>query len=422
MDSKPERQDIEPLGPTTASETGRSLTNGIALYLHIPFCETKCPYCDFNTYAGINHLIPSYMEALSNELRTWASTLGHPRVNTVFLGGGTPSMLSSKQMNDLFTLIRAEFAVQKDAEVSAEVNPDDVTLERMTGFLEAGLNRISMGVQSFDDTELQLLGRRHDVTQALKAFEAVQRAGFSNISMDLMYGLPHQNLDSWKRNIEGVITVAPQHVSAYALTLEPETPMAQQVSKHILPDQDPDLAADMYEWASAALAKAGYRNYEISNWAQPGRESKHNITYWHNLPYLGVGPGAHSFLGGYRFANGKSPVTYMAKVNAWGEPPPDLETLLRENPGFVQDIEPMDVQTEMADSLIMGLRLAEGVRNRDFRTRFGVNLHEVYGDAIKETISLGLLKSSGLWPEATIQLTERGKLLANEAFVRFLGD
>ena len=223
--------EIEPLGVTTTSETGRSLANGMALYIHIPFCETKCPYCDFNTYAGINHLIPSYMEALSNELHTWASALGHPRVNTVFLGGGTPSMLSPKQMNDLFTLIRAEFAVQKDAEVSAEVNPDDVTVERMTGFLEAGLNRISIGVQSFDDTELQILGRRHNVTQALKAFEAVQHAGFTNVSMDLMYGLPHQNMESWKRNVEGVITAAPQHVSAYALTLEPETPMAQRAAE-----------------------------------------------------------------------------------------------------------------------------------------------------------------------------------------------
>ncbi len=422
MDSTREQQEIEPLGPTTASETGRSLKDGMALYLHIPFCETKCPYCDFNTYAGINHLIPLYLEALGNELCTWANTLGHPRINTVFLGGGTPSMLSAKQMNDLFTLIRTEFAIQKDAEVSAEVNPDDVTAERMTGFLEAGLNRISMGVQSFFDPELQLLGRRHDVTQVLNAFQTIQRAGFINISMDLMYGLPHQSIENWKRNIESVITTSPQHISAYALTLEPETPMAQQVSKHILPDQDPDVAADMYEWASSALAKAGYRNYEISNWSLPGFESRHNITYWHNLPYLGVGPGAHSFLGGYRFANGKSPVAYMAKVNAWGRPPADLETLLRENPGFVQDIEPMDPRTEMADSLIMGLRLAEGVRNRDFRARFGLNLHEAYGDAIKETISLGLLRSSGMWPEATIRLTERGKLLANEAFLRFLGN
>ncbi len=415
-------QEIESLGVTTASETGRSLSGGIALYIHIPFCETKCPYCDFNTYAGINHLIPSYMDALSNELRVWASALDHPRVNTVFLGGGTPSMLSPKQMDSLMSLIHTEFAVQTDAEISAEVNPDDVTLQRITGFREAGLNRIGMGVQSFFDPELQLLGRRHDVEQALKAFEAIQHAGITNISMDLMYGLPHQTIDSWKRNIEGVITAAPQHISAYALTLEPETPMAQHVAKGSLPEQDPDLAADMYEWTSTVLAKAGYHNYEISNWALPGRESKHNITYWHNLPYLGVGPGAHSFLGGYRFANGKSPVTYMAKVNAWGTAPVDLETLLRENPGYVEDIEPMDAQTEMADSLIMGLRLAKGIRNSDFRARFGLNLHEAYGDAIKETISLGLLKSNGMWPEATIQLTERGKLLANEVFVRFLGD
>ena len=422
MGSKSKKQIVDPLGISTASEKGRSLSDGIALYIHIPFCETKCPYCDFNTYAGINHLIPSYIDALTNELHTWAVTLGHPYVSNVFLGGGTPSMLSANQMDSLLSLVHSEFAVRQNAEVTAEVNPDDVTLDRLSGFRNAGINRISMGVQSFFDPELQLLGRRHNVSQVLKAFEIIQNSGINNISMDLMYGLPHQSFEAWKRNIETVITAAPQHISAYALTLEPETPMAHRVSKGILPEQDSDLAADMYEWASLELARAGYRNYEISNWALPGRESRHNIIYWHNLPYLGVGPGAHSFLGGYRFANGKSPLAYMAKVNTWGEPPADLEVLLRESPGYIEDIEPMDRETEMADSLIMGLRLADGVRNRDFRERFGLNLHEVYGDAIKETISLGLLRSSGMWPEATIRLTDRGKLLANEAFLRFLAD
>ena len=422
MGNKSKKQIVEPLGISTASEKGRSISSGIALYIHIPFCETKCPYCDFNTYAGINYLIPSYIGALTNELRIWAKTLEHPRVNNMFLGGGTPSMLSAKQMHSLLSLVRSEFAVQPDAEVTAEVNPDDVTLDRLSGFRDAGINRISMGVQSFSNSELQLIGRRHNVSQVLKAFEIIQNSGITNISMDLMYGLPHQSIEAWKRNIETVITAAPQHISAYALTLEPETPMAHRVSKGILPEQDSDLAADMYEWASLELARVGYRNYEISNWAFPGRESRHNIIYWHNLPYLGVGPGAHSFLGGYRFANGKSPLAYIAKVNSWGKPPVDLEVLLRENPGYIEDIEPMDRKTEMADSLIMGLRLADGVRNRDFKDRFGLNLHEAYGDAIKETISLGLLRSSGIWPEATIRLTERGKLLANEAFLRFLAD
>ncbi|MEE2656665.1 MAG: radical SAM family heme chaperone HemW [Chloroflexota bacterium] len=422
MGNKPNKQVVEPLGVTTASEKGRSISSGIALYIHIPFCETKCPYCDFNTYAGINHLIPSYIGALTNELRIWAKTLEHPRVNNMFLGGGTPSMLSANQMHSLLSLIRSEFAVQADAEVTAEVNPDDVNFDRLSGFRDAGINRISMGVQSFSNSELHLLGRRHEVSHVLNAFETIQNAGITNISMDLMYGLPHQTIETWERNIKAVITAAPQHISAYALTLEPETPMAHWVSKGTLPEQDSDLAADMYEWASVELAKAGYRNYEISNWALPGRESRHNIIYWRNLPYLGVGPGAHSFLGGYRFANGKSPLTYIAKVNAWSEPPVNLEVLLRESPGYVEDIEPMDRKTEMADSLIMGLRLADGVRNQDFQERFGLNLHEAYGDAIKETISLGLLRSSGMWPHATIRLTERGKLLANEAFLRFLGD
>ena len=410
----------QPLALPDVSETARTLTGGIALYVHIPFCETKCPYCDFNTYAGINHLLLPYLAALEREARTWGEALGHPAVNSVFLGGGTPSMLSPAQMTGLLAAVRGAFPVAPGAEVTAEVNPDDASVERLSAFREAGVNRISLGVQSLDDGELRMLGRRHGAAEALAAMAAVRRAGFANFSADLMYGLPHQGMETWRRTVEGVIGAGPQHVSAYALTMEEGTPFGAQATNGLLPEQDADLATDMYWRADEAFGAAGLFNYEISNWARPGMESRHNIAYWRNVPYLGVGPGAHSFLGGYRFANMKSPVGYMANVRAWEPKPGGVDALLRARPGPVAEIDPIDARTEMADSVILGLRLAEGVPERAFRARFGVGLHDAYGETIGQCAALGLLRVDGEGLDAVLRLTERGRLLANEAFVRFL--
>ncbi len=410
----------QPLAHPDVSETARSLDGGIALYVHIPFCESKCPYCDFNTYAGINHLLPPYLAALEREVRVWGAVLGHPLVNTVFLGGGTPSMLSPAQMASLLSTVRDAFPVAVGAEITAEVNPDDASVERLSAFRDAGVDRISLGVQSLDDGELQMLGRRHGAAQALAALAAIVDAGYANFSADLMYCLPHQRMDTWRSTVEGVIAAGPPHVSAYALTLEEGTPFGKQAADGLLPEQDTDLAADMYWWADDAFARAGLANYEISNWARPGMESRHNVTYWRNVPYLGVGPGAHSYVGGYRFANMKSPVGYMTAVRAWEEREGSLDALLRERPGPVADIDPMDARTEMADSVILGLRLAEGVSDRAFRRRFGVGLHEAFADAIARNVALGLLAYEGNGPDAVLKLTKQGMFLANEAFVRFL--
>ena len=410
----------QPFVHPDVSETARSLSEGIALYIHIPFCETKCPYCDFNTYAGINHLLPAYLAALEREIRVWGDTLDHPTANTVFLGGGTPSMLSPTQMSGLLLTVRQAFPIALGAEVTAEVNPDDASIERLSAFRTGGVNRISLGVQSLDDDELRMLGRRHGANDALAALRVISDAGFTNFSVDLMYGLPHQGMDTWTSTVEGVLDAGPQHVSAYALTMEEGTPFGRQAADGLLPEQDTDLAADMYWWADEALSRAGLSNYEISNWARPGMESLHNITYWRNVPYLGVGPGAHSFLGGYRFANMNSPVGYMSSVRAWESLGGGVDVLLRERPGPVADIDPMDARTEMADSVILGLRLAAGVSERSFRKRFGVGLRDVYSDVISRNVTLGLLRVHGDGPDAVLRLTKQGRFLANEAFVRFL--
>jgi oxygen-independent coproporphyrinogen-3 oxidase len=405
------------------SELARSLGRGVGLYIHIPFCQTKCPYCDFNTYAGIEGLLPSYLGALATELRLWGALLGHPQVGTIFLGGGTPSLLNPEQLQTVLTAVHEAFAVQRDAEVTTEVNPDDVTVSRFQGFLDLGVNRISMGVQSLEPDLLQLLGRRHTADQAISSYHRLREAGFRNINMDLMYGLPFQDLAQWQDTLTGVIDLAPEHLSAYCLTLEAGTPMEQQMRAGSLPEPDPDLAAIMYEWAEDHLASRGYLGYEISNWARPGFESRHNVMYWKNLPYLGVGPGAHSYLAGHRFAILASPRDYIRRVGRWADRgvagAEELSTALLQDVPTVASVETIDATMEMSETLIMGLRLHAGVRLADFEARFHRGLLDVYGVQVEEVVDADLVEMIGEGAARLIRLTPRGRLLGNQVFYRF---
>jgi oxygen-independent coproporphyrinogen-3 oxidase len=415
----------------------------IGLYVHIPFCETKCPYCDFNTYARIEPLIPAYVEALEKEIALWGDVLGNPRVETVFFGGGTPSYLPAERIGSIMRVIRSAFEPASSAEATLEANPGDFTQEKLASYLESGINRLSIGVQSLDDRLLKMLGRRHSAAQALDAYRMAAGAGFNNVSIDLMYGLPYQSLDDWRRTLDGAIELRPRHVSMYCLTLEGGTPMERWVKLGQMPEPDPDLAADMYLLAQEAMRAQGYRHYEISNWAMPGFESRHNLTYWLNQPYLGVGPGAHSYLGGCRFFNLKSPREYIRRLgeDAGAHPllisplargreqavsplprgrlrggaPLRLETI-RSIP-VVEGVEVIERGLEMAETLMLGLRLDTGIRVEDFAQRFGVAPAEVYGDAIAELSALALLESVDGW----LRLTDRGRILGNEVFSRFFG-
>ena len=409
----------------TVSQDSRSIgtAEGIALYLHIPFCRTKCPYCDFNTYAGIQSLLPSYLEALQTEVSLWGQGLGAPEVGSVFLGGGTPSLLQPGQMGRLLGVIRDAFRVREDAEVSAEVNPDDVTADRIEGFLASGVNRVSMGVQSLDRGLLEVLGRRHDDQGAIRAFRAIREAGCSNASVDLMYGLPHQTLEQWDSTLQGVLDLAPDHVSAYCLTLEEGTPLEHRVRLGLVPEPDPDLAAEMYASAEEHLGSAGFVCYEISNWAWPGHECLHNLVYWRNQPYLGMGPGAHSYLGGHRFRVIDSPTEYVARVRSWGErarPPMTLDAGSLERIPQVAEVETISRSLEMAETAILTLRLREGLALPAFRTRFGQDFRQVFGDVVAETTELGLLEVVGSEGAEVARLTTRGRLLGNQVFWRFL--
>ncbi len=389
----------------------------ISLYIHIPFCETKCPYCDFNTYAGIEPLIPEYVDALIQETRFWGDTLSlhrSPAVSTVFFGGGTPSYILPGDIARILDEVRSAFSLAPAAEITLESNPGDIAPGRVEAWLKAGINRLSIGVQSLDDGLLQLLGRRHTAQEALDAYRAARNGGIANINLDLMYGLPYQTLDQWRATLEKTLEGEPEHISMYSLTLEEGTPLEASVRQGKVPYPDPDLGADMYQLAWNLGEDAGYNHYEISNWALPGRECLHNLTYWRNQPYLGIGPGAHSYLNGYRFSNLRSPRRYIQLAGALTSGKVDPAAL--EEYGLLDMVETIDERLEMAETMMLGLRLSEGVSQGAFLSRFGVSLVETYGPQIDELLDLELVA----WQEGRLVLTAKGRLLGNEVFQRFL--
>ena len=394
-------------------------SNGIGLYLHVPFCETKCPYCDFNTYSGIESQMPGYVRAVENELRGWGNLLSRPPVRTIFLGGGTPSYLPVDDIESILTTIRQSYEVDGLAEITMECNPGDVTPERAASWLGSGINRISMGAQSFDDGLLKLLGRRHTASEARNAFRTLREAGFLNQSLDLMYGLPHQSLEQWTDSLDTALALDPDHISLYGLQIEEGTPLAVDVAAGRYPVPDDDLAADMYEEAQRRLAAKGLAQYEISNWSEPGMESQHNLIYWRNEPYLGVGPGAHSWLAGQRFWNLKSPRRYVAVVaDDYRLSGSDPVMAMRMPAGPVEQVDVTTPAIDVAETMMMGMRLNEGVAVSRFKQRFGTSLGDVFPDEISRLLGIGLIEVTA----EAVRLSERGRLLGNEVFAEFIGD
>lgn len=386
----------------------------LSFYFHIPFCLSKCYYCDFNSYAGLNWLIPQYVDTLEKEMQLHAKDVWEFEVKTIYFGGGTPSLLPAKSIAYMLESCSKLFNMPSNLEVTLEANPGTVEQSFLTQLRESGVNRLSLGVQSFSDNELNLLGRIHSADEAREAFFMARQAGFENINMDLLYALPQQAVSDWRNNLVEAIKLNPDHLSLYPLTLEPGTPLANAVASGSLPKPDADLAADMYLLALDKLAQEGYSHYEISNWALPGKECQHNMTYWKNEPYLGLGAGAHSHLGGYRWVNVLSPVEYVKHFG-------NMRTKLSQQPYFnapwVDNIENIDRDLEIAEAVILSLRLEEGVNLTDFAHRFGVELYSIYQQQqINELVELGLIAKN----EHSIRLTTKGKLLGNEVFLRFL--
>ena len=392
----------------------------MSLYVHVPFCKTKCPYCDFNTYQGIENLMGPYLNALTLELDLWGETLGHPLVNTAFFGGGTPSYLPPGQIQHILAKIASSYTVSDAAEITIEANPGDLDQRACEALLRQGVNRLSIGVQSLDNGLLSLLGRRHSADQALEAFGAARNAGFSNVNLDLMYGLPQQTCLQWVDTMELMLSQMPSHISLYCLTLEEGTPLHRWVEQGKLPTPDPDLAADMYHHAESVLESAGYHHYEISNWCLPGLESRHNMAYWLNHAYLGVGPGAHSSMSQHRFWDVSSPVKHLAEVERWAKaearPVGEITGDLLENIPPVGGYEYCGGDTSFAEAMILGLRLLDGMDLEAESVRVGEDLASRFDTEIGDLVDLGLLhlKGSGL------RLTKPAYLIANQVFNRFV--
>ena len=392
----------------------------MGLYIHVPFCKTKCPYCDFNTYQGIEAQMESYLDAVTTDLRRWGEALGRPRVRTVFFGGGTPSYLPNGYIARILEAAGEAFAVDPQAEATIEANPGDLNLDSCRGLLRQGVNRLSIGVQSLDNGLLQLLGRRHTADGAIEAFRTAREAGFGNVNLDLMYGLPNQDLSQWEDTVQRLAGQAPEHISLYALTLEEGTPMRVWADRGKIPEPDADLAADMYALARRALGELGYHHYEISNWSRPGLESRHNLIYWRNEPYLGVGPGAHSRLGSYRFWTVPAPREYSDRAAGWAGAPTHGWRAFGESElaeaRTVDGWEHIDARTACAETMFLGLRLLDGMDLAEASRSVGQDLALKYEAAISESLSLGLLEREG----NILRLRESAYLIANQVFTRFL--
>ncbi len=375
----------------------------LALYVHIPFCVARCHYCDFNTYAGLDSFFEPYAVALATEIMRAGAERGRPPVSSVFVGGGTPTVLPRDFLSQVIGACRDAFDIMEDAEITSEANPGTADASLFVALREMGVNRLSMGVQSFDDAELLWLGRIHGADEALAAYHAARRAGFENINLDFMFGLPGQSTETWKRTLDRAINLNPEHLSLYGLTIEHGTPLYDQVRRGLQAPPDDDHAADFYLLAADRLTAAGYDQYEISNWSLPGRQCRHNLVYWHHEPYLGFGAGAHSFIGDRRWWNVRPVPEYIKRVSAGAGPERDGESIERD--------------TAMGEFMMLGLRLVhEGVTDAAFRCRFGVGLDEVFGDEIDRLVRRGLLERLS----DRLRLTSGGRLLGNQVFAEFL--
>jgi oxygen-independent coproporphyrinogen-3 oxidase len=390
------------------------------IYLHIPFCLRRCGYCDFFSTEGKRRLLPGYLRALVREIESVGKAGERPRAGSVYLGGGTPSLLQPRQMEKLMETIAGAFRLAPDAEISIEANPGTVDPERLAAYRASGVNRLSLGIQSADDGELRMLGRIHTYAEAERTYRDARRAGFANINLDLIYGLPGQGAASWECTLDRALALAPEHFSLYALTLERGTKLARAVRRGALPAPDEDAAAEMYELAEEKLAAAGYRHYEISNWAKDGAVSgdfpscacSHNLLYWLNLPYLGFGAGAHGCAAGKRYADICSIEKYVERMRngrarRFPLTPACSHSVLRTS------------EEEMRETMWLGLRLTEaGINRADYRRRFGVDYSDRFQKEIESALKDGLLD----WTDenGAIRLTKRGRLLGNRVFRLFV--
>ncbi|MDE2965888.1 MAG: radical SAM family heme chaperone HemW [Chloroflexota bacterium] len=383
----------------------------LGLYIHVPFCTVKCSYCDFNSYAGIEDMQAEWEAAALTELSLWAPRFHGREVSTVFIGGGTPSLLPGESIERLLNAINSQLRLSQDAEISLEANPESVHPERLRRYRIAGVNRISMGVQSLDADELVFLDRIHGAQRAEDAFAEIRAAGFDNVNLDLIYGLPGQSLSTWQSTLERVLTWSgngPDHISCYALTVEEGTPLAARVAAGQVIEADPDYVAEIADWTAERLARAGFEQYETSNYARDGLTCRHNLIYWRNQEYAAIGPGAHGFIDGLRYHVVRSPKGYIDRLRGAVSMSNGVEDL--PSPAIAGAERVGDLEN-VIDTLTSGLRLTEGIDE--------AALPPIY-QQLRPVLDWAVDNHLAQREESRLSLTRRGHAVANEIFVRLL--
>jgi len=375
----------------------------LGLYLHFPFCISKCPYCDFNSYQlKEDNQISSYISALYQEITAYSKKLKKSNITTVYLGGGTPTILSGVQIYNILEFCKNKFNIDKNAEITIEANPGTLDVEKLKLLIESGINRLSLGAQSFNNLFLKKLGRIHNTQDIIDSYSFAREIGFSNINIDIMFALPDQTTEDLQVTLKKAVSLKPDHLSLYNLTIKPGTEYYKKHKKGKLKLPTEDEEFDMYNRAINFLEESDFEHYEIANFARPYKRSMHNLIYWQNKPYLGIGAGAYSFIKGYRYMNYENPARYIKEIMSGKLP--------------VDNGEKLSLRKRMIETIILGLRTKDGVGNKKFKTRFGVNLNDIFPEQIKKLVNLGLLQKDNY----RIKLTKKGIFLANTVFREFV--
>ena len=375
----------------------------LGLYLHFPFCISKCPYCDFNSYQlKEDNQISSYISALYQEITAYSQKLKKSNIKTIYLGGGTPTILSGVQIYNILEFCKDKFTIDKDAEITIEANPGTLDGEKIKLLLESGINRLSLGAQSFNNIFLEKLGRIHNTQDIVDSYSLAREIGFSNINIDIMFALPDQTTEDLQVTLKKAVSLKPDHLSLYNLTIKPGTEYYKKYKRGKLKLPTEDEEVDMYNRVINYLEESGFEHYEIANFARPYKRSMHNQIYWQNKPYLGIGAGAYSFIKGYRYMNYENPERYIKEIMSGKLP--------------VDNGEKLSLRKRMIETVILSLRTKDGVGYKKFKTRFGVNLNDIFSEQIKKMVNLGLLEKNNY----RLKLTKKGIFLANTVFREFV--
>lgn len=382
---------------------GKQLEN-LSIYIHVPFCKKKCYYCDFSSYSGKENLIKEYIIALKEEIILYAEEIEKYNIQTIFLGGGTPSVLKSSQIEEIMDCIKENYNISKTAEISIELNPESMDIDKLKTYYNTGINRLSIGLQACQDHLLKKLGRLHNYEDYLKNLKCARDVGFTNISTDLMFALPGQKIEDWYETLENIINLEIPHISTYSLIIEEGTLFYQWEKSGNISRLTEDLELRMYHDAIKYLKSKNYTHYEISNFAKPGFQSKHNKIYWQNLNYIGLGSGAHSYFKDQRFNNFVDIETYIHHINLNKKP--------------IENIIDISRKDEISETMFLGLRMMEGISIDKFQKRFNESPFDIYEKQFLDLKKKGLLS----WDEKHIYLTKKGIDLANIVFQEMLLD